>query len=53
MYAPNLQQEVQKKIKTDAEKDDIRKRWQDRKLEKDINRRLTIHPEADKSELLD
>lgn len=49
MSAPSLQQEVQKKIKTDAEKDDICKRWQDRKLEK----RLTIHPEADKSELLD
>ena len=44
---------LQKKIKTDAEKDDIRKCWNDRKLERDINSRLTIHPNADKSELLD
>lgn len=44
---------LQKKIKTDAEKDDIRKRWNDRKLDRDINSRLTIHPNADKSELLD
>lgn len=44
---------MQKKIKTDAEKDDIRRRWEERELDRDINSRLTIHPNADKSELLD
>ena len=44
---------LQKKIKTDAEKDDIRRRWEERELDRDINSRLTIHPNADKSELLD
>ena len=44
---------LQKKIKTDVEKDDIRRRWEERELDRDINSRLTIHPNADKSELLD